>query len=118
MRNRNPYAGHRSAILGANVATTGKKPPPPPAPPKKTDVSRQARLVLDTFVYNCKQCGEERTHSIGYLFVVLQDGEWLYFCNVNCCDEWEKFLPPGTKPDEPVPDRRGAIAATKAKNAT
>lgn len=96
----NPYKGERKAV-------------PPPVPPNK---ARRDRLGLDTFIYNCHQCGKERSHSCGYLFVVMLGTWWLYFCGVNCCDDWEKANPELKDQTPPVPDRRGAILATREKN--
>ena len=103
---------------------TGKKIPPGchriggrrdgPAPRKPPTETRKVRMSLDTFVYNCTACDKEMTHSSGYLFVVMFELDWLYFCNIDCCDEWEKYHIKVKV--EPATDRRGAIAATKAKN--
>ncbi len=105
MPNRNPYTPMNS-----------KKSPPPP--PKATDVDRKDRLGLHDFTYHCTHCQKKHKHSSGYMFVVMLGPDRLYFCNVNCCDDWEKANPElKARPAEPVTDRRGAIAATKAKNA-
>jgi hypothetical protein len=86
-----------------------------PVKDKADTADRQKRLGLDIFVYNCHACGKERAHSSGYMFVVMFGLEWLYFCNVDCCDHWEKSNPE-MKISEPVTDRRGAILATRKKN--
>ena len=79
--------------------------------------TRKDRLGLDTFVYECSACGKEKAHSTGYMFVVVLNANWLYFCDVDCCDIWEKNNPELRVPSAaPVTDRRGAIAATRAKN--
>ena len=109
----------------------GKKRPPPPPPPKRAnskpagnkspspgdgDVNtRQKRLGLTSRTYECVQCGDKRIHSSGYVFLVNVGDEQLHFCDVDCCDIWEESDPVIKKP-APLPDRRGAIAATKAKN--
>ncbi len=96
-----------------------RKAIPPPAPaPGQTHLGegdRQKRIGLDTFVYNCHACGVEKRHSSGYLFVVMFDGIRLYFCDANCCDNWEDNVAIKVVA-EPVPDRRGAIAHTKAQS--
>ncbi len=86
------------------------------APLEGDTATRKERLLLDTFIYNCRTCHKENSHSSGYLFVVCFEADWLYFCDVNCCDAWDKTVPKHGPPAEPVTDRRGAIAATKAKN--
>ena len=92
---------------------TGKKIPPP-APRKPPTETRKVRMSLDTFVYNCTACDKEMTHSSGYLFVVMFELDWLYFCNIDCCDEWEKYHIKVKV--EPATDRRGAVLATREKN--
>jgi len=81
----------------------------------KPPITRAVRLDLDTKVYSCFQCGEEYAHSSGYVFLVHIRGEELHFCDMNCCDAWEKSNPE-LKIQVPIADRRGAIAATRAKN--
>ncbi len=88
-----------------------------PAKDKADTADRRKRLGLDVFIYNCDACGKERAHSSGYMFVVMLDANWLYFCNVDCCDSWEKSNPElKSRTIEPVTDRRGAILATRKKN--
>jgi hypothetical protein len=69
-------------------------------------------MGLDTFIYFCKKCGKEGKHSTGYLFITRYRGEELHFCDINCCDAWEKGQVLKT---QPITDRRGAVAHTKAK---
>ncbi len=113
---RNPYTSWGTQ---RKVALRTKKRPPPAAPaPGQARLGaddRLKRMGLDTYVYNCHACGIEREHSSGYMFVVMLEAKWLYFCDVNCCDNWEDNVAIKVV-KEPVPDRRGAIAATKAKN--
>lgn len=87
------------------------KPPPPPAPPAK-------KRELGEFTYHCHKCDKEHKHVTGYLFMVVVE-ERVYFCNVNCYDEWMAAHPAVKDPRglAPPPDRRGAVAATRAKNA-
>jgi hypothetical protein len=90
-----------------------------PSPDSDSTVrdSRKERLALNTFTYNCHQCDKEHSHSSGYMFIVRYGREApLYFCDVDCCDIWEKSITEFKLKPEPVTDRRGAIAATKAKN--
>ncbi len=87
-----------------------------PLPGSGDTDTRKERLALGTFTYHCKQCDKEHAHSSGYVFTVMYGPETLYFCDVDCCDDWEKALTEFKLKPEPVPDRRAAIAATKAKN--
>jgi hypothetical protein len=85
-----------------------KKPPPPPAPPKKSEVGE--------FAYSCAACLKGYKHVNGYIFVAVIDPNRMYFCNVNCYNDFLKANPEvKAPPPTPVTDRRGAIAATKAK---
>lgn len=90
----------------------------PPVKDKADTADRQKRLGLDIFTYDCSACDKARAHSSGYLFVVMLNGNWLYFCNVDCCNAWEKSNPELKTNREPAPvtDRRGAILATREKN--
>jgi hypothetical protein len=118
---KNPYAdGYRKAVPPPPVGPQGEVgvtgTPGAVAAATKTKVARKARMGLDTFTYNCHSCGAIHAHSSGYLFVIMLDEEQLYFCDHNCCDAFEKgYTKPGIG-DHPAPDRRGAIAATKAKH--
>jgi hypothetical protein len=100
------------------MPSNSRKAVPPPAPPAATKekVRRKDRMGLDTFTYSCHSCNARHSHSSGYMFIVMLDGERLYFCDHNCCDAFEKgYTKPGIG-SHPTPDRRGAIAATRAKN--
>ena len=101
--NGNPYI-----LIGA-TCTEGAE-----AIDKKINDDRASRMGLDTFLYHCTYagCRKEHEHSSGYIFTLRRGGDEFYFCNVNCCDAFEKDL----MHKLPVTDRRGAVAATKAKN--
>jgi len=91
------------------MSSSQYKPDPPPAPPPK-------KRELGELTYFCEQCDKEHKHVTGYLFMAVVT-KLLYFCNVNCYDEWMEAHPNITDPRWLAPtDRRGAIAATKAKN--
>ena len=113
---RNLYMPRTSLGTGPDAASTktkfAKRSKRSPVKDKADTADRQKRLGLDVFIYNCRACGKERAHSSGYLFVVMLNADWLYFCNVDCCDAWEK----NNQTSKPVTDRRGAVLATRKKN--
>lgn len=102
-----------------------KKRPPPAGPqgvvgmtgtPTKLDKNGRQIRELHDFTWHCAYCCTERKHRTGYLFTVYCGPDTLRFCNVNCYDKWLEDNPEIKTRQEPATDRRGAIAATKAKN--
>ena len=87
---------------------TGKKIPPRKSP-KKTEVGE--------FAYSCAACLKDYKHRNGYIFVAVIDINRMYFCHVQCYNDFLKAHPEvKAPPTAPVPDRRGAIAHTKAQS--
>jgi hypothetical protein len=83
-------------------------------PPKTSSVSGE----LGVFTYHCAHCLKEHKHSTGYMWVAFVGPDRFYFCSVNCYEDWLKNNPEVKDQRgqaEPVPDRRGAVAHTKAK---
>ncbi len=116
--NSNPSGGIPGQKFVKLAKRLAKRPPPAAPAPGQERLgadSRLKRMGLDTYVYNCHACGIKRKHSSGYMFVVMLEGVRLHFCDVNCCDNWEDNVAIRVV-KEPVTDRRGAIAATRAKN--
>ena len=94
---RNPYS------------TKYQKRNPPPAPPKK-------KIEVGEFSYSCAACLKDYKHRNGYIFVAVVGINRMYFCHVHCYNDFLKANPEvKATPSAPLPDRRGAIAHTKAK---
>jgi hypothetical protein len=51
----------------------------------------KADFYWRTYKTTCYECGFEREHGRGWLFVgMTPEGEMKTFCSVDCCDAWEK----------------------------
>lgn len=68
-----------------------------------------AEFFWREFKTKCANCGLERNRGRGWMFVgMTPEGEMNIFCNVDCCDMWEKA-------GDNTNARRAAIKAQKAK---
>lgn len=68
-----------------------------------------AEFYWKEFPTECAECGQHRKRGRGWMFVgMTPEGEMKIFCNVDCCDLWEKS-------GDNTNARRAAIKAQKAR---